>query len=58
VAFNVPAAHTSLPPPPPQETLKIWDLDTGNPINTIHGHKDAVLACAASANGTHIFSGR
>lgn len=38
-------------------TLRVWDLDTGTTLNKIHGHGDAVTACATTYNGTHIVSG-
>lgn len=38
-------------------TLRVWDVDTGVITNTIHGHSDAVTACATAQNGTQIISG-
>ena len=38
-------------------TLKIWDAETGREINTLRGHRDRVTACHYSPDGQFIVSG-
>ena len=39
------------------ETIKIWDANTGNCLQTLEGHKYPVLSVAYSPDGTKIISG-
>lgn len=37
-------------------TLKIWDVETGNEIQTLRGHEGGVNRCAISPDGSYIVS--
>lgn len=39
------------------DTLKIWDAQTGEELLTLAGHSDCLTACAYSPNGLQIVSG-
>jgi WD40 repeat protein len=39
------------------ETLKLWDAETGVELATLTGHTEGVLACAFSPDGSRIVSG-
>jgi WD40 repeat protein len=39
------------------QTLRIWDVNTGQATLTLRGHKDGVTAVAFSSDGRHIASG-
>lgn len=38
-------------------TLKVWDLDSGRELFTLSGHSDLVRTCAVSADGKRAISG-
>ena len=38
------------------ETVKIWDVQTGGVINTFHGHRNSVLSVSISIDSTMIAS--
>ena len=38
------------------ETLKVWDLDTGGVLATLQGHASAVTACAVTSDGHRVVS--
>ena len=38
-------------------TLKIWDSETGELLKTLEGHTDAVMSVALSQDGKKIISG-
>jgi hypothetical protein len=38
------------------DTLKLWDAETGQEIRTLEGHSDTVLACAYSPDGARLAS--
>ena len=39
------------------ETVKIWDANTGQCLKTLEGHSDYILSVAYSPDGTKIISG-
>jgi WD40 repeat protein len=39
------------------ETVRIWDAKTGNPVDVLLGHKGRVLSVDFSPDGTHVVSG-
>ena len=39
------------------ETLKLWDLETGSEIRNFTGHRDLVIAVAMSEDGKRVISG-
>jgi WD40 repeat protein len=39
------------------QTIRLWDGDTGKPLGTLRGHKDAILSVAWSPDGRTLASG-
>jgi WD40 repeat protein len=49
-----------VPPPPgpgPDNTVRLWDLETGQELRSFQGHMNAVLAVAFSPDGERVVSG-
>jgi WD40 repeat protein len=38
------------------QTLKVWDLETGRPLATLEGHAHGVTACAVTPDGRRVVS--
>jgi WD40 repeat protein len=38
------------------QTLKVWDLETGHQLRTLSGHSDAVMGVAVTADGKRAVS--
>jgi hypothetical protein len=38
------------------QTLKVWDLETGRALTTLQGHDDSVSACAVTPDGRRVVS--
>jgi WD40 repeat protein len=38
------------------QTLRVWDVETGRELRTLKGHTDAVNGVAVSGNGTRVVS--
>jgi WD40 repeat protein len=58
---NQDAAKGPKPAPPPaaapDNTVRLWDLETGEELRSFQGHQNAVLAVAFSPDGTRAVSG-
>jgi WD40 repeat protein len=39
------------------KTIKIWDANSGNCLQTLKGHEDSVITAKYSPDGTKIISG-
>ena len=39
------------------ETITVWDLDSGKEIHTLRGHTDRVMSIAVSSDGKRLVSG-
>ena len=39
------------------ESLRIWDVDTGNEVLTLHGHNGWVMAVDFSPDGSQLVTG-